>query len=178
MGRSRYKVLNGFRTFFTTAAVVNWIPLFSRPDIAEIVLESLRYIHRERRLVLHAYVLLENHLHLVGSSPSFSEEMRRFKSFTARRIVDSLADGGARLFIDQLHFFKNSHKKDQAYQVWQEGFHPEAILDEKMLEQKVLYIHNNPVRRGYVDDPASWRYSSCRQYEGGVGLVSVEPVMV
>lgn len=56
-------------------------------------------------------------------------------------------------------------------------FHPEAIIDEKMLEQKILFIHHNPVRRGNVYNPAAWRYSSCRQYQdGGAELVSVEAV--
>ena len=34
-----------------------------------------------------------------------------------------------------------------------------------MLRQKIVYIHNNPVRRGYVDAPEHWRYSSARNYE-------------
>jgi hypothetical protein len=57
-------------------------------------------------------------------------------------------------------------------------FHPEETLDEKMLEQRVLNIHHSPVRRGYVDNLAAWRYSGCWQHDGGPALVSVEPVIV
>ena len=53
-------------------------------------------------------------------------------------------------------------------------FHPQAILDEEMLLQKLEYIHNNPVRRGYVDDPACWRYSSYRNYMDQDGLLLVD----
>jgi putative transposase len=47
-------------------------------------------------------------------------------------------------------------------------------LNEEMFRQKLDYIHNNPVRRGYVDDPAYWRYSSYRNYMGLSGLLEVE----
>jgi hypothetical protein len=43
-----------------------------------------------------------------------------------------------------------------------------------MLLQKIEYIHNNPVRRGYVDEPKHWRYSSARNYEGKEGLLDVK----
>jgi steroid 5-alpha reductase family enzyme len=47
------------------------------------------------------------------------------------------------------------------------------IASEAMLRQKVEYIHQNPVKRGYVDDPAHWRYSSYRNYLGEAGLLPV-----
>ena len=60
------------------------------------------------------------------------------------------------------------------YQVWQEGSHPQEIYGEKMLIQKIDYIHNNPVRRGYVDEAREWRYSSARNYGGMEGLLEVK----
>ena len=69
---------------------------------------------------------------------------------------------------------KQPYKTDQEYQLWQEGSHPKAIVSEAMLRQKLEYIHNNPVRRGYVDDPAHWRYSSYRDYVGTSGLLTIE----
>ncbi|WP_435051583.1 REP-associated tyrosine transposase [Desulfonema magnum] len=124
---------------------------------------------------IHAYILMENHLHLIGSSPEFSDEIRKMKSFTARSIVDYLKANGPKFFLGQLSFFKKRHKDNQKYQVWQEGFHPKAILNEKTLVQKMEYVHHNPVRRGYVDSPAHWRYSSYRYYAGGECLVSIVP---
>jgi putative transposase len=138
----------------------------------------MRFLHDNQRLVIHAYVLLENHLHLVGSSPYFSGEMRKFKSFTARAIIDTLNEHGPQFYLEQLIYYKGSHKSDQTYQVWQEGFHPKAIQSEQMLMQKIEYIHYNPVRRGYVDSPEHWRYSSYRQYMGEEGLVPLEPLMI
>lgn len=57
--------------------------------------------------------------------------------------------------------------------MWQEGSHPEVIQGMSMMRQKVTYIHNNPVKRGYVDEPCHWRYSSARNYAGLDGLLHV-----
>ena len=42
-----------------------------------------------------------------------------------------------------------------------------------MLLEKLEYIHDNPVKRGYVDKPEHWRYSSARNYLGGDALIPV-----
>ncbi len=68
---------------------------------------------------------------------------------------------------------KAAHKVDREYQFWQEGSHPEMIQDENMMWQKLEYIHNNPVKRGYVDEPTHWRYSSARNYANQSGLLPV-----
>jgi hypothetical protein len=47
------------------------------------------------------------------------------------------------------------------------------ILDDDMMRQKLDYMHNNPVERGYVDDPVHWRYSSARNYARLPGLIDV-----
>jgi putative transposase len=178
LARTRYKIVEDCSTYFVTTATVNWLPLFSIPDLAQIVLDAMRFLHDNQRVAIHAYVLLENHLHFIGSSPHFSGEMRKFKSFTARAIIDILSERGPRFYLEQLRHFKSRHKSDQTYQVWQEGFHPKAIQNEQMLMQKIEYIHYNPVRRGYVDNPENWRYSSYRQYVGKEGLVPLEPLLI
>jgi len=173
MGRSRYKVIDSnSQPYFVTCAVINWIALFGKAELAQIVLDSLSFLQRQKRLALYGYVILENHL--IVSASNLSEEIRNFKSFTARSIIDFLEEHKVQYILDRLEFYKKQHKKDQRYQLWQEGFHPQIIPDEKMLRQKLEDIHNNPVRRGYVDDPAHWRYSSYRNYMGQEGLLSVE----
>jgi len=97
----------------------------------------------------------------------------RFKSFTARRIIDELDKRGYKILLDELGFFKLRHKIDQTYQLWQEGSHPQQIQSDEMMLQKLEYMHNNPIRRGYVEQASHWRYSSARNYEGGKGLIEV-----
>ena len=121
---------------------------------------------------------MENHLHMIASSSSLSKEIANFKSFTARSIIDSLKVDKSEHLLKQLKFHKRLHKTTQDYQFWQEGSHPQGITTEDMFLQKLEYIHNNPVRRGYVDEPAHWRYSSCRDYMGKPGILNVDVLEV
>lgn len=173
MTRTRYKISEKDVPLFLTATVVNWLPLFSNPANARIVLDALKWLQEQKRMKLFGYVLMENHLHLVASSENLSKEMAGFKSFTARRIIDRLQAQGEKSLLAQLSYCKLPHKHDREHQLWQEGSHPQVIQGEAMMRQKLTYIHHNPVRRGYVDEPAHWRYSSARNYEG---MLSVIPV--
>ncbi len=174
MTRSYYKVFDTSYPHFLTCTVVNWIPLFRYPTLLEIVLDTLRFMQADHRLALYAYVIMDTHLHLVASSPKLSSEMAKFKSYTARKIIDTLKEQGERELLERLAQAKASHKKDRTFQVWQEGSHPQAIQNEEMMRQKIGYIHENPVRRGWVEEPESWAYSSAANYAGLPGLLDVE----
>lgn len=176
MSENRSAVLAESHTHFATAVVVKWLPLFSMPDLARIVLKCLQRMHEEGKLVLHAYCLLENQLHVIGSSPDFSNGLRLLRTETTKEIVDSLRHAGAKYFLDQLRFVQGGRDKRVVFRIWQDGFLPEAILDEEALRQKVDYVHMGPVKRGYVKSAAHWRYSSSAQYCGGVGLIPVNPL--
>ena len=120
---------------------------------------------------------MENHLHLVAASPNLSKEIGDFKSFTARQIIDYLKDRNAQNVLRQLAQGKDrSHNRIGSTRCGRKASHPQLIQDEEMMRQKVQYIHNNPVKRGYVDDPTHWRYSSARNYAGLPGLLEVEQV--
>jgi len=172
MGRSRYRFTDVTQPHFMTCTVLHWIPVFTKPETVEILLESLRYLSRES-LKLHAYVVLENHMHLLAQSEDISKDIARFKTHTSKQMLAYLADNHVNPVLDQLAFYKKAHKSDRSYQFWQEGVHPELIQGDAMMRQKIEYIHNNPVRRGYVDEPEHWRYSSARNYTGHDGLLDV-----
>ncbi len=173
MGRSRYKFLDN-QPHFLTCTIVNWLPIFTNPNRVAIVLDSLDFLQSQQRLHLHGYVIMENHLHLIASGENLSKEIGCFKSYTARSIIDRLMENHNYALLKQLKEHKQPYRTDQEHQLWQEGSHPQAILNAAMFNQKLDYIHNNPVRRGYVDDPTHWRYSSCRNYLGQQGLLAVE----
>jgi putative transposase len=174
MAKSRYRFLpDDPHPYFLTSTIVNWLPLFSNPVIACIIIDSLNFLVNSGRLTIIAYVIMGNHLHLVASSDNLSKEIGDFKSFTARKSIDYYLDQNNQWVLKQLFDNKLKHKTDRDYQFWQEGSHPKRITNEEMLIQKIEYIHQNPVRRGFVDVPEHWRYSSARDYAGGVGLVKV-----
>jgi REP element-mobilizing transposase RayT len=173
MTRSRYKIFETAYPYFMTCTINGWLPIFTRPEAAQIIFDSWRYLQQERELRLFAYVILENHLHLIASAPELSDVMQRFKSFTAHQIVDLLRRHGAETLLRQLQTLKLQHKMDSNVQVWQEGSMPKQIQNDEMMWQKIEYIHMNPVNRGFVDDPLHWRWSSARNYAGQKGLIEV-----
>jgi REP element-mobilizing transposase RayT len=130
-------------------------------------------MQKEERMILYAYSIMENHMHLTSAAVDLSKQIGNFKSYTARKMIDFLSENKAYRLLDQLAWHKARHKQDRDHQLWQEGSHPELIQGEEMMRQKIDYIHNNPVKRGYVDLPTHWRYSSARNYEGLEGLIPV-----
>lgn len=174
MTRTRYQFLPGDSSpYFLTATTVNWLPLFSNQEIAAILLNSLGFLISEKRIVLYAYIIMENHIHIIASAENLTKEISNFKSFTARKSIDYYQNQHNLDILEQLALHKLEHKNDRQFQFWQEGVHPQQIQDEKMMQQKIDYIHQNPVRRGYIDLPEHWRYSSARDYEGQRGLLPV-----
>ena len=109
-------------------------------------------------------MILENHLHLVAEAPELSRVIQSFKRHTARTLLEHAETSGREWLLNRLQMYRKPYKVDSQYQVWQEGSHPQLIEGEAMWNQKVEYIHHNPVARGFVDVPEHWRYSSARNY--------------
>lgn len=172
MGRSCYSITNQELSHFITSTVLHWIPIFTRPATVDILFDSLRFLIADG-LKVYAYVILENHLHMIVQSRRLDRDIARFKSYTAKQLIRYLDEHNVRPILEQFAFYKKAHKGDRAYQFWQEGVHPEWIQNEMMMRQKVEYILQNPVERGYVDEAVHWRYSSARNYAGLKGLLEV-----
>jgi putative transposase len=147
---------------------------FTRPESVDVILDGWRFLQAQRGFVLHGYVILENHVHLVARSPQIGKDIQSFKSYSAKRLLEVLEAHGAERLLRMLALFKRRYKTGSRYQVWEEGSHPQRIEHEAVMRQKLDYIHQNPVKRGYVDLPEHWRWSSARSYAGGEGLIEVD----
>ncbi|MES9880252.1 MAG: transposase [Sedimenticola sp.] len=174
MGRSRYVITEADKPHFLTCTVQEWLPLFTRPDSVEIILDSWRHLQQHEGFKLYGYVILENHLHFVAQAPRLDKCVSSFKSFTARQLLNYLEANHVNRLLERLRFACKAHKHDRQYQLWQEGSHAELVFSEKMMREKLEYIHNNPVKRGYVEMPEHWRYSSAKNYLGESGLIAVD----
>ncbi|MCL2789889.1 MAG: transposase [Desulfobulbus sp.] len=175
MARSRYVILEPDKPHFLTCTVVEWLPVFTRPDAVQILLDSWSHQHTNAGLQLFGYVILENHLHFVARAPRLDKCLSSFKSFTATRLIELLKKHQAERLLARLRLAKQVHKHDRKYQFWQEGSHAEMVFSEHIMREKLEYIHQNPVQRGYVDFPEHWRYSSARNYLGQPGLIEIDP---
>jgi REP element-mobilizing transposase RayT len=110
---------------------------------------------------------MDNHFHAIVTAPDLSAVLADLKKFTARRLLEQLAREGRGWLLDRLAIDRARHKTRSRHQVWQEGFHPQAIHDDAMMLQKLDYLHRNPVRRGWVASPEHWRYSSAHEWLPG-----------
>ncbi|NQT64965.1 MAG: transposase [FCB group bacterium] len=170
MGRDRYKIVDSSYPYHITCTIRNWHPIFMDPDVVTIIISSLKFLQKED-LILYAYVIMENHLHLIVKSDNLSEKVKRFKSFTATEIVNYYS---STLKTKHLKKFKYINKLTHSkHKIWEEGFHPVMIENPETMSVKLKYVHENPVRRGYVDEAESWKYSSARNYSGQKGLIDV-----
>ncbi|MGZ8226984.1 MAG: transposase, partial [Methylococcaceae bacterium] len=133
--------------------VLEWLPVFTRPETFNIIVDSWRYQRQHAGLKLYGYVILENHLHFIAQAPDLRKCVDSFKSYTARQLLDYLQAQRATRLLDRLQFAKRAHKTDREFQFWQEGVHAELVFSEAMMQEKLDYIHNNPVQRGYVNLP-------------------------
>lgn len=173
MAHTRYKVFDSTFPHFLTCTIVEWIPLFNDPNTINILLDSLRFMQTNNRLTLYAYVVMDTHIHLVASAENLSKEIANFKSFIAKSIIKRLKEKHQDELLERLASAKAKHKKDRQFQVWQEGSHPQVIENREIMKQKFEYIHFNPIRRGIVEKPTKWIYSSAANYEDLPGILDI-----
>lgn len=173
----KYKV-NDNGIYFVTTTIVGWIDVFTRKELAEIIIDSLKYCQKEKGLVIYAWCLMPSHLHMLASADegkNLSDIMRDFKKFTSKRITSTIAkiNESRDWLIDKFSFAAKVHSKSDEFKVWQDGFHPIFVETNLFKDQKLDYIHQNPVEAGFVTEPQYYNYSSAINYCGGLGLLEV-----
>jgi len=121
---------------------------------------------------------MKNHFHLLISGECLPKVIQSMKRHTAWEIIKLAENENRYYLLEQFKKFKKSYKVKSKYQIWQEGVHPQFISSIDMLEQKMNYIHNNPVEQGYVNSPIDWVYSSARNYSGLKGILDIDKLEV
>ena len=171
--------ING-EVYFVTDTVVDWVDIFTRPKYKYIVLESLQYCQKHKGLIIYAWVLMSNHLHaIVGSQEgnTVSDIWRDFKKFTSKEILRVLSidsqESRREWMLNRFEYAGKNDKKIKQYKFWQEGNDSQAIYLNDYFEQKLHYIHDNPVKAEFVNRAEDYRYSSAIDYGGGKGLLDV-----
>lgn len=178
----KYKFHNEDGIYFITPTIVNWIDLFTRQAYSELVLDSLRYCQKEKGLIVHAWCIMSSHLHLIISSSGkthLSNIIRDFKKFTSKAIIkeiESIAESRKEWLLREFKAAGAPLKRIIKYKVWQDGNHPIELDTNKMLEQRLSYLHNNPVEHGIVFRAEDYLYSSAIDYCGGKGLLNIEMI--
>lgn len=174
-----YKINDQNALYFVTFSVVQWIDVFTRPLYKTILLQSFRYCVQHKGLEVYAYVIMTNHVHaIIGSTKEpISAIIRDFKRHTSKEIVKAIeinTQESRRSWM--LWIFKQAGKQNPNnayYQFWQQNNHPIELNSNELLDQKLAYIHQNPVKAGIIDEPEAYLYSSARNYAGQSGLLAI-----
>ena len=97
------------------------LTVFTNKESVQIVIDSLKYLQKQDNMKIYAYVILENHLHLIVSSNDIRKIMQKFKSYTAYELLKFLKEKNVKTLLNQFAFYKKAHKQHTQYQIWEEG---------------------------------------------------------
>jgi len=179
---TRYRTGDDECPHFITFSVIEWIDALTRNIYKDIITESLAYCIKEKGLRLNAWIIMSNHVHLVLSvkrGQTISNLLRDMKKFTSKQIIAAIQNNPSesrKAWL--LYMFARAGKRNSnntTFQFWQQDNHPIELVTPAMLEQKLEYLHNNPVKAGIVYQPEQYVYSSALDYyTGKKGLIEIQ----
>jgi len=178
-----YKIQNPEGIYFLSFATVGWIDVFTRPLYKDLFIDSLRYCQQHKGLILHAWCIMSNHVHLIVSAPEkkLSDIIRDLKKFTSKKITEEIALNPEESRKEwMLAIFRNAgnyNRNNEIYQFWQQNNMPIEIYSNEVIKQKLDYVHQNPVVAGFVTEAIYYPYSSAYDYGGGNGLLELALLM-
>jgi len=158
--------------YFVTLTIVSWIDVFTRDHYRQAIIESLKYCQSKKGLLVYAYCIMTNHIHLIIGTTDKPMEfiLRDFKSYTSRLIKELIfnnkRESRKKWMIDLFKRSGINNGNNTDWQLWQQHNHPIELWDSYMANQKLEYLHNNPVVAGHVLNPEDWRWSSAAAYSG------------
>jgi putative transposase len=158
---------NSSHVQFYTATILNWNKLLLENKYKEIILNSLSFLIKNGRIKLFGFVIMPNHIHLLWRiEKNFKREdvQRDFMKYTSQQILFDLKNNNSNILSD---FCVNA--KDRKHQIWERNPLSIDLYSTEVLEQKLNYIHFNPLQEKWnlANSPEDYFYSSARFYELG-----------
>ena len=179
--REGYVIRDQFATHFLTFTVAGWIDLFTRKEYRDIVMEAFRYAQENGQLILNAYVIMSNHIHLIARAndkqkKTLSDIVRDFKKITHKKmipLIESDLESRRQWMVHQFEYYGRVNPNNEKRQIWTNDNHPEECFTEEFTRIKLNYIHQNPVRAGLVRNAEDYIYSSASNYILGKGIIDI-----
>jgi REP element-mobilizing transposase RayT len=151
---------------YFTATIKDWLPLLNTDKYKNIIINSLHFMVENKRIELNAFVVMNNHIHLIWQplpGHSLTSIQLSFMKFTAQHIKFALIKENNPL-LEKCRV----NKKDRTFQIWKRNPLSVELSSQKVFLQKLEYIHDNPVKAGLTSHPEEYLYSSAAFYETGV----------
>jgi len=169
MGR-KYKFHDHQKLHFVSFATVNWIDVFTRRIYCDIVVNSLKYCIENKGLELYAWCIMSSHVHLIIGTEdgNLSDIIRDMKRHTSKLLLKTISENMQESRRDWMMFmFERAgayNSNNEKYQFWQQNNHPIELSTEEMFNQRLDYLHYNPVESGAITHPPDYFYSSAVDY--------------
>jgi putative transposase len=176
----KYKFRDNEKLYFISFAVVYWIDVFIRNEYKYEMVESWKYCIEKKGLEVYSWCIMTSHIHMIIGSHQDKMEgiVRDMKSYTSRRLRTTISQNIKESRKEWMMWMmeragrKNGNNND--YQLWQQHNNPIELSTNEMIDQKLNYIHQNPVEAGFVEYPEDWLFSSARDYAGRKGLMDIK----
>jgi len=154
--------------FFFTATVLQWKHVLSFDKYKDIVIESFKFNVREKRVRIFAFVIMPNHFHTVwkiNNDLKKSDFQRDMLKFTGQTILRDLCK-----CHPDIHREMYVGAKDRHYQFWERNPLSVPLYSQKVVEQKINYIHSNPLNAKWklAAEPQHYKFSSAKFYYEGI----------
>lgn len=160
-----YTIRDQGAVHFVTFTVHQWVDVFTRKVYIDELLESLRFCQKNKGLEIFAWVVMSNHCHLIvrAKNENLSDVIRDFKKFTSKKIYKSIEDNKQE---SRKNWLPKVLMYDNRIWFWKEGYHGEEIWSQNFFDVKLNYIHQNPVRAGFVEKEEEYLWSSAGDLYG------------
>ena len=174
-----YKFRDQQKLYFVSFATVNWIDVFIRREYKDIFVDSLKYCQQNKGLELYAWCIMSSHVHLIMGTigEKMEDILRDLKRHTAKALLKAISENPQESRREwMLWMFGRAGEKNSnndKFQFWQQHNNPIELYNNDVMQQKLDYVHSNPVEAGFVNEPWEYLYSSAKDYSGGKGLIDI-----
>ncbi len=149
-----YQIKNQQGLYFLTFQVVGWADIFTRKIYKDIIIDSFKFCKNNKQLKIHAYVIMSNHVHCILSTENnLSDIVRDLKKHTSKQILKEIDEQNEsrKEWLKMIFTYHGKYNnRIENYQFWTHENHAVELTNNDMIDSRINYIHQNPVRAGIV----------------------------
>lgn len=169
----KYKFHNPEGVYFVSFAVQGWVDALTRSEYKDILIKNLDFCQKNKGLEIFAWCIMTNHLHLIIRAQDgylLQDILRDFKKFTSKAIVRAIEENPVE---SRKEWLLEQFKNKEGFSFWRGDNRPIELWSNSVIDQKLNYIHQNPVEEGLVFRAEDYRYSSACDYVGENGMLDI-----
>ncbi len=179
----KYKFDDIDELYFITFSVVFWIDIFIRNEYKDILINSWKYCQQNKGLEVYGWVIMTNHDHMIIGSHGrrMQDIVRDFKSYSSTQLRKAITqnpfESRKEWIFSMMTKAGSQNSNNWDWQFWQQHNQPIQLDNCELFHQKLSYMHENPVKAGFVEKEEEWVYSSARDFYGRVGLIELSYIV-